>query len=243
MQQVCGSHPTVPSFQAVYVSTPLPFLSLIPARPLFLLLIRHSSHFTQSLPRLLHLLSRSAYLPHHSSLPYLDSLSAFLFLPLILFSSFFFPPSCRNLVEPVLLRASEDGDHQPRPADHDQRGHHPSLRLGARAQRGLQAPRCRVDHRLQEHVRLSQVSSPVRRSACFYFGRGRKSLTCLKAPDAGVFLGFPAKCGRQLIRVSLRVDTFTEELRDVPADSGFYGRPTCVWRQVLHSWHRTSENL
>lgn len=88
-RSAAGPRPTLPSFQSVYVSTPLPFLSLIPARPLFLLLIRHSSHFTQSLPRLLHLLSRSAYLPHHSSLPYLDSLSAFLFLSLILFSSFF----------------------------------------------------------------------------------------------------------------------------------------------------------
>lgn len=51
-------------------------------------------------------------------------------------------------MESVVLRAPEDGDHQPRPADHDQRGHHPALRLGARAQRGLEATRCRVDHRL-----------------------------------------------------------------------------------------------
>lgn len=60
-------------------------------------------------------------------------------------------------MEPVILRTPEDGDHQPRPADHDQRGHHPPLGVGARAKRGLEAPRCRVDHRLQEHLRLPQV--------------------------------------------------------------------------------------
>lgn len=88
------------------------------------------------------------------------------FLPLIFaliclsFSFSFFYPSCaicRNAVESVLLRTPEDGDHQPRPADHDQRGHHPPLGVGARAERGLEAPRRRVDHRLQEHLRLPQV--------------------------------------------------------------------------------------
>lgn len=77
------------------------------------------------------------------------------------FNFFFYsPPSSalrRNPVEPVILRTPEDGDHQPRPADHDQRGHHPPLGVGARAKRGLEAPRCRVDHRLQEHLRLPQV--------------------------------------------------------------------------------------
>lgn len=82
----------------------------------------------------------------------------------IFFFYFFFliPPPApvlgRNPVEPVVLRAPEDGDHQPRPADDDQRGHHPPLGVGARAQRGLEAARRRVDHRLQEHLGLPQVT-------------------------------------------------------------------------------------
>lgn len=63
----------------------------------------------------------------------------------------------RNAVEPVILWAPEDGDHQPWPADHDQRGHHPPLGLGAWTQRGLEAAGCRVDHGVQKHIRLPQV--------------------------------------------------------------------------------------
>lgn len=65
----------------------------------------------------------------------------------------------RYPLESVVLRAPEDGDHQPRASDHDQRGHNPPLGVGARTQRGLQAPGRGVDHRLQEHVRMPQVES------------------------------------------------------------------------------------
>lgn len=44
-------------------------------------------------------------------------------------------------MEFILLRAPEDGHHQPWSADPDQRGDHPPLGLGERAQRGLEAPR------------------------------------------------------------------------------------------------------
>lgn len=60
-------------------------------------------------------------------------------------------------MELVFVRAVEDGDHKPRPADHDQRGDHPALRLGGRAQRGLETQGCPVDHRLQEHIRMPSV--------------------------------------------------------------------------------------
>lgn len=60
-------------------------------------------------------------------------------------------------MEFILLRAPEDGDHQPRSADADQRGDHPSLGLGERAQRGLEAARRRVDDGLQEHLGLPAV--------------------------------------------------------------------------------------
>lgn len=63
----------------------------------------------------------------------------------------------RNVVEFVLVRAVEDGDHKPRIADHDQRGDHPALGLGGWAQRGLKAPGRPVDHRLQEHIRMPAV--------------------------------------------------------------------------------------
>lgn len=65
--------------------------------------------------------------------------------------------SCRHPVELVLLRAPEDGHHQPRPADAHQRGDHTPFRLGERAQWGLEASRCRVDNCLQEHFWLLTV--------------------------------------------------------------------------------------
>lgn len=63
----------------------------------------------------------------------------------------------RDVVEFVLVRAAEDGDHKPRAADHDQRGDHPALGLGGGAQRGLEAPGRPVDHHLQEHIRMPAV--------------------------------------------------------------------------------------
>lgn len=65
--------------------------------------------------------------------------------------------SCRHPVELVLLRAPEDGHHQPRPADAHQRGDHTPFRLGERAQWGLEASRCWVDNCLQEHFWLLTV--------------------------------------------------------------------------------------
>lgn len=158
MCSVCSGRRYIFRF-LLYFSHFISFI-LIPARPLFL--VHDSSHFPQSHPHFIHFL-----ISPPSFLSYLFSASAFLFLSIILF-----PPllSCRNLVESVLLWTTKDGDHQPRPADHDQRGHHPALWLGARAEWGLEAPRCRMDHRLQEHVRLSQVSHPS--STCCFISHG-----------------------------------------------------------------------
>lgn len=58
----------------------LRFLNLIPARPLFLLLIHDSSHFTQTLLHPLHLFSRSVYPP-----PSLLAPLSFLFQPFYLY--------------------------------------------------------------------------------------------------------------------------------------------------------------
>lgn len=99
-------------------------------------------------------------------------------------------------MEFVLLRAPEDGDHQPRAADADQRGDHPALGLGERAQRGLQAARRRVDNGLQEHLWLPEVrhSSPRR-----FLGFSVKNLSYWlfrilsvpsKIPCKGAFSGF-----------------------------------------------------
>lgn len=66
-------------------------LNIIPARPLFLLLIQDSSHFTQSHPHPL------VHLPHHFLLPYRYSASAFLFLSIILFFPLFSAGTLWNL--------------------------------------------------------------------------------------------------------------------------------------------------
>lgn len=60
-------------------------------------------------------------------------------------------------MEPLLTRAAEDGRHQPRPPDTHRRDHNPTLRLEKGLGGGLQAAECRMDHRLQEHVRMSEV--------------------------------------------------------------------------------------
>lgn len=223
-----------------FYCTCLPFPNLIPARSLLLLpwfFSFHSIPPTSSSPLFSVCLSPLSFLAPLSWLCFSLAISTH--------NPFFFPSFCRNLVESVLLWTAEDGDHQPRPADHDQRGHHPPLGLGARAQRGLEAPWCRVDHRLQEHVRLSQVVHPSS-TFCFirhgfYFGTGYKGLTFPTAPNAEVLR---LNRGRQLADCfGLRSGWVTGELLDVPAAFRFYSDPTCAWRQVLHSWDRTSENL
>lgn len=90
---------------------------------------------------------------------FFNQLIAILLIRLCIFLPSVLP--CRNLVESVILWTPEDGDHQPRPANPDQRGDNPPLGLGAWAQWGLKAAWCRVDHRVQEHLRLSQVGSAL----------------------------------------------------------------------------------
>lgn len=72
-------------------------------------------------------------------------------------------PHFRHAVEPLLTRAAEDGRHQPGPPDAHRRDHNPALGLEEGLCGGLQAAERRMDHRLQEHVRVSEVrpSAPV----------------------------------------------------------------------------------
>lgn len=63
-------------------------------------------------------------------------------------------------MEFIILRAPQNGDHQPWSTDVDQRGDHSPFWMGERAKRGLQASRRGVVDCLQEHIGMSQVSVP-----------------------------------------------------------------------------------
>lgn len=80
-----------------------------------------------------------------------DSLFYFYSLPII------FPS--RHSVEPLLTWAAEDGSHQQRASNTDQWDNHPTLRLEERLSRPLQTAECWVDHSLQEHIWMSEVTS------------------------------------------------------------------------------------
>lgn len=77
--------------------------------------------------------------------------------------SFYFYSLCilsprRHSVEPLLTWAAEDDGHQQRASNTDWWDHHPTLRLEERLSWPLQTAECWVDHGLQEHLWMFEVT-------------------------------------------------------------------------------------
>ncbi len=65
---------------------------------------------------------------------------------------------CRHSLEPLLTWTAEDDRHQQRPPNSDRWDHHPTLGLEERLSRPFQTAERRVDHGLQEHLWMSEVT-------------------------------------------------------------------------------------